>query len=312
MRSVQKMLSLIAPAYQEEAVARAAYSRMRDALAALPYAYEMIFVDDGSRDDTLSVLREIARADAHVKVLSFSRNFGHQLAVTAGMDAARGDALIIIDMDLQDPPEVIARMAEAWEDGADIVYGKRIRREGETFFKKVTAHCYYRVLDKLSAYPIPPDTGDFRLLDRKVADHFLAMREHDRFLRGMSAWMGFTAVPVEYVRAPRAAGETKYSLKKMLNLAVDGILGFSDAPLLWPFWIGSFVCALSVAGFMALLVCAFTCGAAAWLWAFCGLALLGGVVLLAMGVMGAYITRILHEAKGRPLYIVKEKINIGG
>ncbi|MDO5111312.1 MAG: glycosyltransferase family 2 protein [Clostridia bacterium] len=306
------MISLIAPAYQEEAVARTAYGRMRDALALLPYEYEMIFVDDGSRDDTMSVLREIAREDEHVKVLSFSRNFGHQLAVTAGMDAAKGDALVIIDMDLQDPPEVILQMVEAWEDGADIVYGKRIRREGETLFKKLTAHCYYRVLDKLSAYPIPPDTGDFRLLDRKVAEHFLSMREHDRFLRGMSAWMGYVAVPVEYVRAPRAAGETKYSFKKMLNLAVDGILGFSDAPLLWPFWMGCGVCALSFAGFVALLICALTCGAAGWLWAFCALVLLGGLILVGMGVMGAYIARILHEAKGRPLYIVKEKINIGG
>lgn len=306
-----KMLSLIVPAYYEEEVASQAYARMRAVMRGLPYPYEMIFVDDGSQDGTLAVLRAIAAEDPCVRVLSLSRNFGHQLAVTAGMDAAKGDALIIIDMDLQDPPEVIADMVRAWEQGADIAYGKRVRREGESAFKKWTAHCYYRVLDKLSAYPIPPDTGDFRLLDRKVADQFLCMREHDRYLRGMSAWMGYNAVPVEYARAARAAGESKYSLKKMIRLAVDGILGFSDTPLTLPFVLGCGVCGLSLLGFIALLVCALTCGAAGWLWAFCGVMLLGGVILVCIGVLGAYIARVLHEVKGRPLYIIKEKINIG-
>ena len=229
---MKKLLSLIVPVYNEEEVLPASYERMSAAMAALEgYDYEIIYVNDGSRDGTMKQLRKIAGEHADVHVVSFSRNFGHQLAVTAGMDRAKGDALIIIDADLQDPPEVIARLVEAWEQGADIAYGKRLKREGETIFKKLAAFCYYRLLNAMSAYPIPLDTGDFRLLDRKVADVFLKMREHNRFLRGMSGWMGFTSVPVEYVRHERQAGKTKYTLKKMLRLAFDGILGFSYKPM---------------------------------------------------------------------------------
>ena len=181
---MKKLLSLIVPVYNEEEVLPASYERMSAAMAALEgYDYEIIYVNDGSRDGTMKQLRKIAGGHADVHVVSFSRNFGHQLAVTAGMDRAKGDALIIIDADLQDPPEVIARLVEAWEQGADIAYGKRLKREGETIFKKLTAFCYYRLLNAMSAYPIPLDTGDFRLLDRKVADVFLKMREHNRFLR---------------------------------------------------------------------------------------------------------------------------------
>lgn len=305
------MLSLILPAYEEEAVVDAALMRCRAAMDAIGYPYEIIVVDDGSTDGTLPALRALSAAEPRLRVLSLSRNFGHQLAVTAGMDAARGDVLIIMDMDLQDPPEVIADMVKAWEQGADIAYGRRVRREGESAFKKLTAHVYYRLLTRFSAYPIPMDTGDFRLLDRKVADQFLAMREHDRFLRGMSAWMGYRAVPVDYVRAPRAAGETKYTLKKMFKLAADGILGFSDTPLLLPFTLGTGVCVLSLLGLLALLICALGSGVAPWLWAVCGLTLLNGLVLLSLGILGAYVARILHEVKGRPLYIIKEIINGG-
>ena len=191
-----KTLSLIVPVFNEQEVLRTSYERMKATMESLDYGYEIIYVNDGSRDDTLVQLREIAAQDKNVRVRSFSRNFGHQLAVTAGMDIAKGDALIIIDADLQDPPEVIPELVKAWENGADIAYGKRAKREGETFMKKFTAACYYRLLSFMSAYPIPLDTGDFRLIDRKVADMFLQMREHNRFLRGMSAWMGFNAVPV--------------------------------------------------------------------------------------------------------------------
>ena len=229
---MNKLLSLIVPVFNEEEVLPASYARMSAAMQALTgYDYEIIYVNDGSRDGTMKRLRAIAGEHKEVRVISFSRNFGHQLAVTAGMDNARGDALIIIDADLQDPPEVIAELVKAWENGADIAYGKRLKREGETVFKKLTAFCYYRLLNAMSAYPIPLDTGDFRLLDKKVADVFLKMREHNRFLRGMSGWMGFDAVPVEYVRHERQAGKTKYTLKKMLRLAFDGILGFSYKPM---------------------------------------------------------------------------------
>ncbi len=307
---MEKLLSLIVPAFNEQDVLFASYERMSAAMRALPYEYEIIYVDDGSRDATPEKLKEIAQKDECVKVLFFSRNFGHQLAVTAGMDASKGDALIIIDIDLQDPPEVISKMVEAWEQGAEIAYGKRMKREGETFLKKFTAHVYYRLLTSMSAYPIPLDTGDFRLLDRKVADVFLKMREHNRFLRGMSAWMGFNAVPVEYVRQERFAGKTKYTLKKMLKLAMDGMLGFSYTPLTLAGYMGAAVTALSLLGFIAVLVCALTVGAAPWLWGLCGIVLLNGITLTALGIEGAYMNRMYDELKGRPLYIVKESMNI--
>lgn len=304
-----KRISLIVPVYYEEEVLPIAYPRMKAAMEHTNCDYEIIFVNDGSRDGTMRVLRKIATEDRKVKVLSFSRNFGHQLAVTAGMDEATGDALVIIDADLQDPPELIPDMVKLWEQGADIVYGKRQKREGETFFKKFTAACYYRLLTAMSAYPIPLDTGDFRLISRNVADVFLNMREHDRFLRGMSAWMGFESVPLEYVRQERAAGKTKYTLKKMLKLAFDGITGFSTKPLTMPLFFGGTVTGLALLGFLAVLICACTVGAAAWLWGLCGVVLLEGIILLFMGVQGAYMGRIFEESKKRPLYIVAEKLN---
>ncbi len=304
-----KTLSLIVHVFNEQEAIDASFARMYAAMSALPYAFEIIYVNDGSRDSTMAHLRAIAGGNGNVRVISFSRNFGHQLAVTAGMDEARGDALIVIDADLQDPPEVIGELVKAWENGADIAYGKRLKREGETFLKKFTAHCYYRLLNAMSAYPIPLDTGDFRLLDRKVADVFLKMREHNRFLRGMSGWMGFNAVPVEYVRHERVAGSTKYTLKKMLRLAFDGILGFSYRPLTAAGGTGVALMGLSLLGFVALAVIAATVGAAPWLWGLCGLVLFDGLILAAMGVQGAYLNRIYDEVRGRPLYVVAEKIN---
>ncbi len=306
----QKSLSLIVPVYYEEEVLKESFSRMDAAMQQTGYPYEIIYVNDGSRDGTLPILRELARTHSYVRVLSFSRNFGHQLAVTCGMDAASGDALIIIDVDLQDPPELIPAMVKKWEDGADIVYGKRLRREGETLMKKLTAAVYYRLLRSMSAYPIPLDTGDFRLLDRKVADVFLRMREHARFLRGMSAWMGFESVPIEYVRQERAAGTTKYTLKKMLKLAMDGITGFSDRPLRLPMTFGAIAAGVALAGLVALIVLCCTVGVPAWLWAVDGLLLMQGVALCCMGVQGLYLGRMYEELQNRPLYIVNEKWNI--
>lgn len=308
---MNKLLSLIVPVFNEEEVLPASYARMSAAMQALTgYDYEIIYVNDGSRDGTMKQLRAIAGEHKEVRVISFSRNFGHQLAVTAGMDNARGDALIIIDADLQDPPEVIAELVKAWENGADIAYGKRLKREGETVFKKLTAFCYYRLLNAMSAYPIPLDTGDFRLLDKKVADVFLKMREHNRFLRGMSGWMGFDAVPVEYVRHERQAGKTKYTLKKMLRLAFDGILGFSYKPMSLALYAGAALGVTGMLGLIALIIIAATVGCAPWLWAVDGLVLINALTLAAIGVQGAYLNRIYDEVRGRPLYIAAETINL--
>lgn len=308
---MNKLLSLIVPVFNEEEVLPASYARMSAAMQALTgYDYEIIYVNDGSRDGTMKQLRAIAKEHKEVRVISFSRNFGHQLAVTAGMDNARGDALIIIDADLQDPPEVIAELVKAWENGADIAYGKRLKREGETVFKKLTAFCYYRLLNAMSAYPIPLDTGDFRLLDKKIADVFLKMREHNRFLRGMSGWMGFDAVPVEYVRHERQAGKTKYTLKKMLRLAFDGILGFSYKPMSLALYAGAALGVTGMLGLIALIIIAATIGCAPWLWAVDGLVLINALTLAAIGVQGAYLNRIYDEVRGRPLYIAAETINL--
>ena len=308
---MNKLLSLIVPVFNEEEVLPASYARMSAAMQALTgYDYEIIYVNDGSRDGTMKQLRAIAKEHKEVRVISFSRNFGHQLAVTAGMDNARGDALIIIDADLQDPPEVIAELVKAWENGADIAYGKRLKREGETVFKKLTALCYYRLLNAMSAYPIPLDTGDFRLLDKKVADVFLKMREHNRFLRGMSGWMGFDAVPVEYVRHERQAGKTKYTLKKMLRLAFDRILGFSYKPMSLALYAGAALGVTGMLGLIALIIIAATIGCAPWLWAVDGLVLINALTLAAIGVQGAYLNRIYDEVRGRPLYIAAETINL--
>lgn len=304
---MEKLLSLVVPAFNEEEAMEQSFERTYRAMSSIGYPFEIIYIDDGSRDRTWEIISRLAREHEEVKALRFSRNFGHQLAVTAGMDEAKGDAVIIMDADLQDPPEVIADMVKAWEQGADIAYGKRLHRKGETAAKKFTAWCYYRLLNFMSAYPIPLDTGDFRLLDKAVADEFKVLREHNRFLRGMSAWLGYNAVPVEYVREERCAGKTKYTLKKMLRLAADGIFGFSSRPLTLIVWAGLAVLCIALLGLIATIACAAVTGVPGWLWAVCALVLLDGVILCAMGVQGAYTQRIYDEVKGRPLYIIKER-----
>lgn len=304
---MEKLLSLVVPAFNEEEAMEQSFERTYRAMSSIGYPFEIIYIDDGSRDRTWEIISRLAREHEEVKALRFSRNFGHQLAVTAGMDEAKGDAVIIMDADLQDPPEVIADMVKAWEQGADIAYGKRMHRKGETAAKKFTAWCYYRLLNMMSAYPIPLDTGDFRLLDKAVADEFKVLREHNRFLRGMSAWLGYNAVPVEYVREERCAGKTKYTLKKMLRLAADGIFGFSSRPLTLIGWAGIAVLCIALLGLIATIACAAVTGVPGWLWAVCALVLLDGVILCAMGVQGAYTQRIYDEVKGRPLYIIKER-----
>ena len=280
---MEKLLSLVVPAFNEEEAMEQSFERTYRAMSSIGYPFEIIYIDDGSRDRTWEIISRLA------------------------MDEAKGDAVIIMDADLQDPPEVIADMVKAWEQGADIAYGKRLHRKGETAAKKLTAWCYYRLLNFMSAYPIPLDTGDFRLLDKAVADEFKVLREHNRFLRGMSAWLGYNAVPVEYVREERCAGKTKYTLKKMLRLAADGIFGFSSKPLTLIGWAGLAVLCIALLGLIATIACAAVTGVPGWLWAVCALVLLDGVILCAMGVQGAYTQRIYDEVKGRPLYIIKER-----
>ncbi len=300
--------SVIVPAFNEQEVLPLSYPRLKAVMDKLG-DYELIFVNDGSRDNTLKQLKELAEQDEHVRVISFSRNFGHQEAVSAGMANASGQAVVIIDCDLQDPPEVILEMVKKWEAGADIVYGQRVKRQGETAFKKLTAWGYYRILRALGGQYIPANTGDFRLIDRKVCDTLNAMPEKNRFLRGMAAWSGFRAEPVEFVRDERAAGQTKYSLKKMLKLAGDGVTSFSNKPLKAPMALGIALTLLSLCYLVISIVLT-----ALFIWPlmhvlFALVFLLIGMLFVCLGIFGLYLGRIYDEAKGRPIYIIDEKIN---
>jgi len=296
--------------YNEEEVIKETYYRLKRVMDQSTESYELIFVNDGSRDRSADIIAELARTDKNIRLIDFSRNFGHQIAVTAGMDYAQGKAVVIIDADLQDPPEVIPRMLEKWREGYEVVYGKRLKRHGETIFKKSTAFLFYRILGALTDDNIPRDTGDFRLIDRKVCDTMKGMNEKNRFLRGMVSWVGFKQTAVEYVRDQRWAGETKYPLKKMLKLASDAILSFSYKPLKLATYLGFL---LSVSGFLYLLFVLyqrlFTDNTlAGWASIIAVNLVFHGITLIILGILGEYVGRIYEEAKGRPLYIVKEVI----
>ena len=298
--------SVIVPCYNEEAVIRATQERLSAVMDGLNEDYEIIYVNDGSRDATETILREIIASDPHVKALMFASNRGHQIAVTAGLDYASGDAVVIIDADLQDPPEVIPEMIGRWKAGAQVVYGQRRRREGETFFKKFTASAYYRILARLTGCMVPRDTGDFRLVDKAVVQAIRRMPEHDRFLRGMFAWVGFRQEAVLYDRDKRFAGETHYPLKKMLQLAANGLFSFSLTPLRFVTALGVFWTALGALALLAVLV-VLLCGASVGLWALAAFgALLAGNVILCAGLIGEYIGRIYNEARQRPLYFISD------
>ena len=308
---MQPKYSIIIPAYNEQEVLGESYKRIKAVMETLDGPYEMIFVDDGSRDDTLKLLTEMAEQNECVKVLSFSRNFGHQIAVSAGLDNASGRAIIIIDCDLQDPPEVIPEMVKKWKEGYDVVYGKRLKRAGESIFKRITAKVYYRVLKMMSASKIPLDTGDFRLIDKKVRDAICAMPEKSRFLRGMVSWAGFKQTPVEYMRDARWAGETKYPLSKMIKLAGDGITSFSSKPLGIATKVGIGLCFLTALYAVVSLILAW-CGVLITPWiayVFAALGFLIGLISVFIGILGIYIGRIFDEAKSRPLYFIGQKIN---
>ncbi len=306
-------LSVIVPCFNEEAVLDVCYRRLTAALGADGLPYEIVFVDDGSSDSTLPMLEALQARDAQVTVVQLSRNFGHQLAVSAGLEATRGEAVVIIDADLQDPPELIPRMVELWRGGAHVVYGVRADRAGESNFKLWTAKAFYRIINRLSDIEIPLDTGDFRLLDRKVVEVLLAMPERQRLLRAMCSWTGFRQVGLPYSRAPRLAGETKYPLRKMLNLALDGIVSFSTVPLRMLTFLGFGAALLSLLGIVyALTVRILTRHwVQGWATLFIGVLFLSGLQLISLGIMGEYLGRIYTEVKRRPLYVVARVLRSG-
>ncbi|MRS12094.1 MAG: glycosyltransferase [Actinobacteria bacterium] len=307
------MLSVVVPVFGSEQILPHTHRRLSDVLRVLPdLDYEIVFVNDHSPDGALTVLRGLAAEDPRVRIISLSRNFGHQIAISAGLDAASGDAVVTIDDDLQDPPEVIATMVERWREGYGVVYGKRIERKGEGSFKRGSAALFYRLLSWLSETPLPLDTGDFRLLDRKAADALRSMREESRYIRGMVAWLGFNQCAVEYSRDARFSGAGNYTLRKLVRLASDGIVSFSSKPLLLA---GRFGAVVTVIGFVfgLYLIVNKMANSDAVLQGWTSVVLivlfLGGIQLMSIGLLGAYIARIFYETKRRPLYIVSEAHN---
>lgn len=300
--------SIIAPVFNEEGNLHELYRRIKDTMDALDGGWELILVDDGSQDNSTSTIQELSEQDDRVRKVIFARNFGHQLAVTAGLDYSRGDAVVIIDSDLQDPPEVIPELIEKWREGYHVVYAVRGEREGESWFKLATASLFYRIIYRITDVDIPLDTGDFRLLDRKVVDVMKAMKERHRFLRGMSVWVGFRQTGVKYRRAARHAGETKYPLRKMVKFANDAITGYSYFPLQLATYLGFISAGLSILAIPAVIITRLAGSQAFFGQATTLIAVLflGGVQLISLGILGEYIGRIYDESKGRPLYIVSE------
>lgn len=311
MNKRKKIISVVVPVFDEEELINHTINKLQSEISTWDYDYEIIYVNDGSTDNTLKLLINAAEKNSKLKIISFSKNFGHQMAFTAGLDYAKGDAVIVIDGDLQDPPRVMNHFIKRWEEGYDVVYGKRIKRKGETLFKLFTANLYYRFFEKLSDTKIPRDVGDFRLMDKSVVSKIKDMRERHRFIRGMVSWVGFKQCAVEYERDERIAGETKYPFKKMLIFALDGIFSFSTVPLKIITKIGFLITLFSflyliyivinkilgygIPGFASIIV---------------SIVFLGGVQLISIGILGQYVGRTFEEIKGRPLYIVEKTINI--
>jgi dolichol-phosphate mannosyltransferase len=299
------LLSVVAPMLDEREVAREFHRRVSEALAGIDY--ELIVVDDGSTDGTAELLDELASGDERLRVVHLSRRFGHQLALTAGLDRARGDAAVMMDADLQDPPEVIPQLIEAWRGGADVVIARRRHRPGESRFKLTTARWFYAVMGRLAQVALEPDAGDFRLLDRQALEALRSLRERSRFLRGMTAWVGFRQVAVEYDREPRLAGATKFPLRRMLRFAVDGVASFSHFPLQIATIIGFLTTVAAFIGLPLTVVARYTGiyerGVPSVLFA---VLFIGGIQLMTLGLIGEYVGRIYEEVKRRPLYVVRE------
>ena len=301
------------PVFNEVEVIELFYDRVHKAMEGMDStAYELIFVDDGSKDGSYEKLVALAKGDADTKIIKFSRNFGHQIAITAGIDLAKGDAVVVIDADLQDPPEVIKEFVAKWQEGYDVVYGVRDKRDGESKMKLLTAAAFYRLLHRIIKLDIPVDVGDFRLMSRRVVDSFKELKEKDRFVRGLVSWIGFKQTGVHYFRDKRFAGETKFPYRKMLKFALDGITSFSDVPLKMATWLGYFT------SFLALLyLCSVFVQKAlgdtvqGWATIMVGMLFLGGVQLISLGIIGEYVGRIFNEVKQRPLYVVDEIFESG-
>lgn len=307
---MEPIYSIIAPVFNELENLPVLYERVSQVMDSTGEAWELVLVDDGSSDGSTDVMRKLAAEDARVRTVIFARNFGHQIAVTAGLDYSRGKAAVIIDADLQDPPEVILELIKKWKEGYQVVYAVRAEREGETWFKKFTASAFYRLIFRITDVKIPLDTGDFRLLDRRVVDVMNTMHERHRFLRGMASWVGFRQIGVPYKRAPRYAGTTKYPFKKMLMLALNAITSFSYFPLQLATYVGFVSALISIIAIPVVIILRLAMGSRAF---FTGQAttliavlFLGGVQLISLGILGEYIGRIYDEVKGRPLYITSE------
>ncbi|KPK00267.1 MAG: glycosyltransferase [Nitrospira bacterium SG8_35_4] len=304
----KELISVIVPVFNEAEVIGTFYKRLKSVVESLaPLSYEIVFVDDGSKDDSHQRLIDLANSDLNVKIIKFSRNFGHQVAITAGIEIAKGDVVVVIDADLQDPPEVIVDFLKKWREGYDVVYAVREKREGEGKLKLYTAAMFYRLLKSITKIDVPVDTGDFRLMSRKVVDHFKELKETDRFVRGLVSWIGFKQVGVFYKRDKRYAGHTKYPYRKMFKFALDGITSFSSVPLKLATWLGYFtsflaflylstvffqkIMGITVQGFATIMV---------------GMLFLGGVQLICLGIIGEYIGRIFSETKKRPMYVIED------
>jgi glycosyltransferase involved in cell wall biosynthesis len=303
--------SIIAPCFNEEGVLHELHRRIQEVMDQTGESWELVLINDGSRDRTAEIMGELHAADSRVKVLDFARNFGHQIAVTAGLDYAQGDAVVIIDADLQDPPELILEMIDRWKEGYEVVYAVRTERKGETWFKEFTAKLFYRIIYRITDVDIPLDTGDFRLMDRKVVGAMNQMRERNRFIRGMTSWVGFRQTGVTYVREERYAGETHYPFRKMFKFALDAITGFSYAPLQMATYLGFIIAGLSAIAALLVIFARLFMGTSPFYGQATTLVtvlFLGGVQLITLGIIGEYLGRIYDEVKGRPLYLVREAL----
>ena len=311
-RPKPKLLSLVIPLFNEEEVFQALRKRLTGFLQSLDGHAEVILVNDGSRDRTQACLEAWAAQDTRIKGLCFARNFGHQIAVTAGLEHASGDAVVILDSDLQDPPEVIHEMLLRYQEGYDVVYGQRAERAGETLFKRATAFCFYRLMRLLIHPDLPADAGDFRLMSRQVVDALLQMHERHRFLRGMVAWLGFAQTAVKYSRAERAAGRTKYNLRKMLTLAWNASVSFSPAPLRVSLMAGVFIAMFGACYGVYAMIHALVLRdtVPGWTTLVVLVCLIGGWILISIGVLGEYVAKLFEEVKGRPLYVLAKKVNL--
>ena len=310
-RDAETLMSVVLPCFNEEAVLPETHRRLVNVLEKIPnLGFELIYVDDGSRDATPDILRELQRLDAHVRIVVLSRNFGQQIALTAGLAEACGDVVAVLDADLQDPPEVLPEMLERWRRGADVAYGVRPERDGESVLKRWASKTFHRFNNRISEVSIPLDTGEFRLMDRRVVDAFLTMPERHRFLRGMIAWAGFRQEPIYFHRPPRAAGETKWRLSMMLRFAADGVFSFSLLPLRLAIWAGLIAVGLAVLGFGYAVALRLLTGAWVDGWALLCITimLLGGGQFMFIGIVGEYVGRISNEVRQRPLYLVQERL----